>query len=286
MHDETELLVQAIESLRQETNNFKDYMFPLVSGFFSSLLGAGAAYLTLRYQDNSSIQKERINTINDWMLSAEEAMQSLISIKSNYHGALTDNPFQRTMKIRSLINSTNKINKDLTALSFIIPKKEKTEEHNIKWRQLPRIRAMIHNYNFIIELWRKRSEIERPIKEKIISDHTGLAFTDVTREQIISSVGEAKFTVLIDLTEKAIKYTDDLIIEFNDFITNFPEIGISLIDKKYRERYGRIITFQTKDNQKLLSIIEKTVEVDYTILSTLFGESVENIRKEYETGYE
>ena len=55
MQEEIESIVKAIESLQQESNPFKDYMFPLASGFFSSMLGAGVAYLTLRHQDNSQL---------------------------------------------------------------------------------------------------------------------------------------------------------------------------------------------------------------------------------------
>jgi len=286
MEQEITALVKAIESLQVESNPFKDYMFPLASGLFSSMLGAGVAYLTLRYQDNSQIQKERINTINDWMLLAEGAMQSLVAIKYNYHGKLTNNPFQRTMEIRSLISSTKNIDKDLATLSFIIPKREDIESQKVKWRQLPRVRSMIENYNFIIELWRKRGELDRPIKEKIISDYSGLAFAQITREQIIASVGASNFTVLMDLTERAIKFTDDLIVELNDFMVNFPDVGKSLIDKKYCNRYGSIITYTSEDNPKLVTLIKKTVEVDHGILAELFGKSVDDIKREYTTGYE
>ncbi len=286
MNEETKFLVQAIESLRQDPNHFKDYIFPLATGFFSSLLGAGVAYLTLRHQDNSQVQKERVQTINDWILSAESAIQSLIAIKQNYHGKLSSDPFQRTMEVRSLIGNTNKINKDFTCLSFIVPRKDKPDTHNIKWHQLPRIRSMIQNYNLTIDTWNKREEIERPIKEKIMHDHAGLAFAHVTRKQIFSSVGASKFIVLMDITERAIKFTDELIIELNDFLVNFPEIGKSLIGKEYRDRYGPILLYSSEENPKLLSLMEKSVEVNYTILAELFGESEERIRAEYETSYE
>lgn len=286
MEHEITALVKAIEILHLESNSFKDYMFQLVSGLFSSMLGAGVAYFTLRYQDNSQIQKERINTINDWMLLAEGAMQSLVSIKYNYHGKLTSNPFQRTMEIRSLISSTKNIDKDIANLSFIIPKREDIESQKVKWRQLPRIRSMIENYNFIIELWRKRGELDRPIKEKIIRDYGGLAFSQVTREQIIASVGASDFAVLMDLTERAIKFTDDLIVELNDFMANFPDVGKSLIHKKYCNRYGSIITYTSEDNPNIVKLIKKTPEVDHGVLAELFGKSVDDVKREYTTGYE
>ncbi len=285
MSEETKLLVEAIESLRQDQNHFKDYIFPLVAGFFSSILGAGVAYLTIRHQDNSQIQKERVQTINDWVLTAESAIQSLISIKQNYHCKLISNPFQRTMEVRSLIGGTSKINKDFTCLSFLVPKKDEPDTQNVKWRQLPRIRAMIQNYNLIVDMWNKREEIERPIKEKIMHDNAGLAFAHVTREQIFSSVGVSNFTVLMDITERAIIFTDDLIIELNDFLVNFPIVGKSLIDKKYRDRYGSILTYSSKENPKLQNLMEKTIEVDYVILAELLGETEERIRAEYKTGY-
>lgn len=246
MQEEIKLLIQAIESLQQESNPFKDYVFPIITGFFSAILGALVAYFTLRHQDNIQLEKERINTVNDWLLLAEGAISSLVAIKSNYHGKLNDNPFQRTLQTRSLIHSTKKLDKNLSSLSFVIPKKEDKKAQTIKWRQLPRIRAMIENYNFIIELWDKRSEIERPIKEQIIKDYTDLAYTEVTRDQIFQSVNPSDFIVLIDLTERAIKFTDDLIIELDDFMTEFPNIGKSLIKDKYIKQYGPIITYTNK----------------------------------------
>ena len=231
MSHEIEPLVHAIESLRQETNPFKDYLFPIITGAFSSLLGFIVAYFTLKYQENTQTQKERIKTINDWMLLAEGASASLVAIKANYHGKLGNNPFQRTLSTRSIIHSTKKLDTNLSSLSFIIPRKEDKKSQEIKWRQLPRIRAMIENYNFIIELWDKRSEIERPIKEKLVKDYGTLAFAEVDRGQIFKSVNPSEFIVLMDLTERAIKYTDDLIIEIKDFMTEFPEVGKSFINK-------------------------------------------------------
>lgn len=286
MSHEIEQIVHAIESLRQEANPFKDYLFPIIIGAFSSLLGFVVAYFTLRYQEDIQTQKERIKTINDWMLLAEGASASLVAIKANYHGKLGNNPFQRTLSTRSIIHSTKKIDTNLSSLSFIIPRKEDKKSQEIKWRQLPLIRAMFENYNFIIELWDKRSEIERPIKEKLVKDYGTLAFAEVDREQIFKSVDPSEFIVLMDLTERAIKYTDDLIIEINDFMTEFPEIGKSFINKKSLENYGPVITYSAEDNEKLLTLIRKSPEVDYQILAELLGETEEQVRSEYTTGYE
>jgi hypothetical protein len=47
VHEETELLVNAIEALKQEPNYIKDYIFPIASALFTSVLGAGIAFFTL-----------------------------------------------------------------------------------------------------------------------------------------------------------------------------------------------------------------------------------------------
>lgn len=286
MSHEIEQIVLAIESLRQEANPFKDYLFPIITGAFSSLLGFIVAYFTLRYQENIQTQKERIKVVNDWMLLVEGAITSLIAIKANYHGKLGNDPFQRTLSIHSIIHSTKKLDADLSSLSFIIPRKEDEKSLETKWRQLPRIRAMIENYNFIIELWNKRSEIERPIKEKLVKEYGTLAFAVVDKEQIFKCINPAEFIVLMDLTERAVKYTDDLIVEMNDFMTEFPEIGKSFVSKKSLRNYGPVIIYSSEDNERLLNIIKKSPEVNYQILAELLGETEEQVRSEYTTGYE
>lgn len=286
MNEEIKALVEAIASLKQEPSYFKDYIFPLATGLFSSLLGAGVAYFTIKHQDYSELQKSRVQAINDWLLSAEGALQSLISIKQNYHGKLDSNPFQRAMEIRSLIGNTRIIDKDITNLAFIVPRKVEPDTHNIKWRQIPRIRSMVQNYNLIVDTWNKRAEVDRPIKEKLLQDYSQLAYAHVNREQIFNSVGAANLTLLIGITEKAIKLTDDLILEYHDFLQHFPEMAKTLITKKYSDKYGPILTFSTDGNPILVNLMEKSIEVDFSVLAQLFGESEEKVRAEYETGYE
>jgi hypothetical protein len=213
-------------------------------------------------------------------------MQSLISIKKNYHGKLSNNPFQRALVTRAFIHSTKKIDKNISELSFIIPKKGDAEAMKEEWRQLPRIRAIIENYNFIIELWNKRSKDGRPLIEKILKDHSSLAHAQVTQEQIFESVSPTEFIVLIDLTEKAINFTDDFIIELNDFIAEFPKVGKSIINSKAIEKHGPIICYKTEGNPILLGLIEKEPEVDYATLALLFGLSIEDVKQEFTTGYE
>lgn len=108
----------------------------------------------------------------------------------------------------------------------------------------------------------------------------------IDREQIFESVGASNFISLIDLNERAIRFTDDLIMELNDFMKEFPDIGKSLVNTKKLKRYGTILTFSSNENPTLIDIIKKSPEVDYEILSELFGRPAEEIRKEYRSVYE
>ncbi len=286
MDQEIKLLIHAIENLRQESNFLKDYIFPLASGLFSSLLGGGVAYFTLKYHENIQIEKNKMDVANKWLILAENAFSSLIAIKTNYHGKLESSPMQRASSIPSFILGADPIDVDLTNLSFIVPKEEDKPSHQTKWRNLPRIRGMINNYNIILGMWEKRNEIDRPIKEKILSDFSSKGYVNVTVDQVFKSVGSANFISLIDLTEKAIKLTDDLIVELHDFLISFPEITKALIKTNKIKNYGTILTFSTNENQKLLYLISKSPEVSYELLSELYGQPADQIRNAYTTGYE
>ncbi len=286
MCNETELLVKAIEGLQQESNFFKDYMFPLVGAFFSALLGAGVAYLTLKYQEITKIEKEKMDSANNWILSVESAFSSLIALKSNYHNKLTPNPLQRAAIIPTIIFDPKPITEELSSLSFVIPKKEDEDSQLVKWRSITRIRSMVNNYNFLLSLWVKRNELERPIKEKIVHDFSDRAYADVTRDEIFSSVGTANYTALIDVTEKSLKFTDDLIIELNDFLTEFPSVAKTLINTNKLKHYGSLISFFSGGNEILTNLIVKVPDVDYDALAELYGRTAEQIKTEYSTGYE
>jgi len=286
MCNETELLVSAIEGLQQESNFFKDYMFPLVSAFFSSLLGAGVAYFTLKHQDFIKTEKEKMDAANNWVLSVESAFSSLVALKSNYNEKLTPNPFQRAAVIPTIIFDPKPITEELSSLSFVIPKKEDKKSQEIKWRSITRIRSMVNNYNFLLGLWVKRNELERPIKERIVHTFSDRAYADVTRDEILSSVGAANYTALIDVTEKSIKFTDDLIVELNDFLTEFPAVAKTLIKTDKLKNYGTLISFFSDGNKKLTDLIVKVPDVDYDALAELYGKEAEQIKTEYTTGYE
>ena len=285
MHPETELLVNAIESLKQDPSYIKDYIFPIASALFTSLLGAGIAYFTLRYQEGIQIEKNKMDTVNKWTLLADEARSILIVIKSNYHGKLSDSPIQRALAIPTVLFTATPINEEYSHLSFLVPKLIKGTVEDPKWSQIPIIRTMIHNYNYLLELWVKRNEVERPIKEKLVQKYSQNAYADVNPEQIIKCVGAADWAILVDLTEHVTKLTDDLLVEFDAFLRDFPKYAKTLIKTKRLKRYGSVLTYSNNGNKKLLAMLEKSLSSNYESVTELFGSTVEQLQERYKTGY-
>lgn len=286
MHEETALLVKAIESLNQEPNYFKDYAFPIASAFFISILGAGIAYLTLRHQERIQIEKDKMDSSNKWTLQAEEARATLIAIKENYHGQLSNIPFQRLSAIPSILFHATPITENYQDLSFIVPSGKDIEVNCHKWSQIPRIRTMISNYNYLLKLWEKRNEINQKFKEQLLQHHGNKAYAMLSLDDALAAIGQANMVILIDLTERVIKLTDDIIKELDSFLNEFPDYAKTKIQIKRLRRYGSILTYSNNGNQKLLKLIEKSPEVDFVSVETLFGEPSESIKSRHTTGYE
>lgn len=50
--EDIEELIEAILSLKQETNYFKEYIFPIIMAFFSYFMGSLFAYFVFRRQES------------------------------------------------------------------------------------------------------------------------------------------------------------------------------------------------------------------------------------------
>jgi len=284
MQEEAKLIVKAIESLRSEPNLFKDYIFPIASAFFSAILGGAVALLFFRYQEKISVEKHKMNSVNKWTLLADEARANLISIKQNYHGTLTEKPIQRALAIPSVLFSSQSIKENYSELYFIVPKAGAGKI--AKWSQIPRIRAMIHNYNYLQELWLKRNEIEGPITEAVLKMYSDKAHADVTLDEVLSCVGAVQLSSLVDLTEHVVKLTDDILVELDSFLEEFPAYAKTLIKYKKMKRYGAILTYSKNEDVNLLEIFNKSPQANYESIVDLFGVSQEALQSRYVTGYE
>lgn len=286
MHEEIKLLVDAIGELKQDPSYFKDYMFPIASAFFTSILGAAIAYFTLRWQENTQIEKEKMNIANKWILITEGARSNLLAIKGNYHGQLDSNPFKRLGLIPTILIEEDPIEVEYHELSFVVPTEKPTDNVYPKWSQIPRFRAVISNYNQTISLWKQRNLLNEEFKEKLIHAHGDAVVNGFSIEHALAAVGHPFLIKFIDLTERIIKLTDDLVVEMDDFLVSFPKYAKTRIKYKRLKKYGSVLSYSNNENEALLKMLEKSPEADFSKFEGLFGESHESISKRHQTGYE
>jgi len=285
MSDEAKIIAEAIKSLNNSNSIFRDYFFPLVSAFFSALLGAGVAYWTLRYQESTQLEKEKLQIANKWTIAVEGIISSLISYKQNYFDEVNDDPIKRTLSVRSLISDVTPISDNLAELSFIVPKKGDKSSKDTKWKSLPRIRGMVNNYNLILRIIEIRNQKERPIRELLIGKFGDRGVAEMTHDQILNSAEGEGFLGLIDLTEKIIHLVDDILLEANSFLEEFPDVARSVIETDKTEKYGRILQFDAKGNEYINKLLKKCPEVDYSRLAKIYGAQFEEVNNLYDNGY-
>lgn len=286
MDQEIQTIVEAIKSLKQESDIFKDYLFPILSAFFSAILGGTVAYLTFKSQESLILEKEKIINSNKWILSFQYAFANLQAIKSNYKDDLTSSdPIQRLFQIPTILNEHKQITEDLASLSFIAPKKKVEGEDYEKWSQLPLIGTLAENYNQLLSLWQKQSKYVMAIKEKLAHAQNESAAPRMNLAEITNIVGISSLAQIVDLTERLVILTDDLLIEINDFMINFPNIAKSKINNKRLKKYGQVLEYSENNNKLLLSYLERSPEVNYNLLSSLLNEDIASIKRRFSTGY-
>lgn len=285
MNEEAILIAEAINSIRAESSVFRDYLFPIISSFFSAILGAWVAYFALKFQEKSQLERAKLITSNDWTITLEGAFQSLLAVKENYCAELSTHPFQRALATRSIIGQSKPIEKSVAELSFLVPTRSDPGSLKVKWRQLSRIGGLISNYNLVLSIWEKRNSFERPLREKLISFCGESGYAEISYADARKVLGDKDLMSLIDLTERAVQLTDDLIFEINDFLENFSEVAKNVIDTRRTNGFGTLITFSNNENQHIQKLLIKCPELDCKPLVDLYGISELRIKELYRSIY-
>lgn len=285
MNPEIKDLIEAIESLRQESSLIKDYIYPIIISFFSAVLGAFTAYFTLRYQEDTNRERLKLDICNKWTIEIQGLFQSLISFKNNYDSPLSSNPVHRALQVRMIIKHDEPLTLDYAELSFITPDDVDLDAKKSKWRQISRIRNLVENYNTTLNIWEARNSIDEVLKEKLLITAGNKPYADLSEKDIINTIGEKDLAKLIDLTEKAIHLTDDLIIESNDFLEKFPNIVKAVVKTNKTENYGTVLKYDTSTNQYLQNFLKKSPAVDYRKIAKIFDVTEEEAQRRYFFGY-
>ncbi len=287
MHEEIDRMVSAIESLRQENNVFKDYVFPITMSLLSTLLGAGVAYHAFNRKEIIQREKEKIQVSNKCILIMESALSSLVTLKSTYFEKLDNDPRRRALIVCSIITLPKKLEFEISSLIFLVSLPENPEAISFKWRNILLIENLIENYNYMIDIWEKRNELDRRMREGLNNhfklEDPFLPLMNITCKQIIDSPLANDYYSLIKLTEEAIHFTDEIICEIYKFLTEFPKFVQEYISRKHLNQYGPILPYNANAKPELLPHINKSPPVDFAIYAQVLNQPEEILRKHFYT---
>ncbi|MGB0372695.1 MAG: hypothetical protein ACPGN3_15280 [Opitutales bacterium] len=261
----------SIESLKSEKSIFDSYVFPIVSSFFSAILGGLIAYWTIRRQERNQFEKENMNASNRCILTAENSLLTLLAIKENYFKELGTDPIQRIFCVSPIVGAKKSISFDVPTLAFIAP-----GQHSkiTKWNQVVQIDALFHNYNELLEIWEKFFEKSSVFKEELIGKHSVSAVADISIKDIVTEVGQRDLSIASSLLERALSLTDSLILDFEEFVREFPKIAGSQIDTRRLKGYGKLFTMGGRE-ESIDHLLERVPSVNSEIFAALLGLSPE-----------
>ncbi|PLA73739.1 hypothetical protein CYQ88_09790 [Hydrogenovibrio sp. SC-1] len=281
MSEDWKLLIEAINNLKQESSYLKDYVWPIVSGIFSALLGAGVAFWTIKHQERMQVEKDKLDSGNLLIMLVLQAQSSLIAWKHNYALAIqeVDDPIQRLLYIPRMISNGNSIEYKVESIIFAAKQVPGTMKDS-SWRNIVRIFSMIENYNELQTIMAKRSMLHERIVQLITESQSE---SNIELETLLKIIPNQTLKEAIDLTEKMIVFVDDLIIEMVSFLDAFPKIMQESILTKKIKNYGSVIMTSSPPNQ-FIHLYDRSVEVDYKKLATIFQESEEVVSTLYKAG--
>lgn len=274
--EDIKILTQAILSLKQETNYFKDYIFPIAIAFFSSFIGALLAYFVFHRQERIVAEKLKLDTVNKWFLLGDELHQSLIAIKFNYYNQLNSDPYQRVFAVPSILLNEENYRFDYHELVFI------SDVNGKKWSNIPYLRTLFSNYSSLISIWKTRNNLNEKVRSQIMkANDKNITYIDLVDSQIEVFANQSDLATLIDLTETALRLTDDLIIEFHNFLNEFPNTVKDKIKLNLIKNYGFVLRYDSSNNESIKSILKVTPLPNYAKLSIILGRSEEELMARY-----
>ncbi|HCZ9037751.1 TPA: hypothetical protein O4F91_004413 [Vibrio alginolyticus] len=258
-----ENIATAIESV--QSNPFRDYILPVGSVLVSGAVGVFAAYYSVHKHESNKAAISNIEAVNSILLSTCNARENLIALKGNYCNQIDSHPINRLLVIPPIFFDSNEIYIDAPKLSFLHA--GKTSRNVPKWLNAARINGMFKNYNFLLEIWAKRNELYEEHLLPIVCDkHAG----QINHQELISELGLGKVAEISDVTEQAIMFTDDMLVEICCFLEAFSTLSKDTVNLKVSRRYREIFEFElpTADiSEYAVDMLSLTQALDLSLLT-------------------
>lgn len=283
MSNEALMIASAILNLQQESSNFKDYIYPILTTSGSMFLGYWVANNAFTKQEIIKSEVGRVNDFNKFLIAIDSGMQSLITVKNIYRNRLNSNPIERALSIPE-INCFFAPTPDVSLVIFLAKVNEYSESLNFyeTWNNLPRVTAMLGNFQYLHDKINHRNEVLTQLRELFQLDDQGRSVLNS------DSLTEDQFKVLkkaVDLTEGVICMVEGLLKEYYSCLKNIPNAAKSAIDEKLIRKHVEILTYSNPSSQ-FRNAFEPVPEVDISELAFLLGTTKEVAKALFTTGYE
>lgn len=273
---EEQLIAEAILQLKQESNVIKDYIFPIAMALFSSFIGALAGYFVYLRQEKMAIEKRKLDIVNKWLMMAYQMHQQLIGIKEHYHRNLNTNPISRALSVPTILREHKTYSFEYYELAFMASSKD-SNKYN-----LGKLGLIFDNYENLLVILNKRNEVNEEFKKQLLGI-MGIcsAVTTVSEKDILNNNDPVLLSVLIDLTEFVLRYTDDLVIQLYNFLNEFPPEARKQIKLKNLKNYGGLLNFDLKSNSYIQELLKEAPLPNLKKIAEISGRTEEELMTRY-----
>ncbi|EOW6733110.1 hypothetical protein ACOZ0S_000553 [Cronobacter dublinensis] len=267
-------------SAANQTNIFKDYIMPIFVVILSALTAYLIAIKGYEFQETSKNERSKADSLNKTVLQMQSMLSNLIATKRNYFDTLTENPMQRALNLPIMPMNLVPVEYEPNALAQLLyTRKVDTVKH--PWMNMASFVATYGNYNLVTQLIKTRNNLcEEVYKvlDPLYSSRTENG--EVQVNAVYDLLGEALSTKYIDLTERVIALTDDLIVTIYDSLLNFPKEASKSLNKKHLKNYVYLFTYENQ-HQDFEKMLKRCTKVDLNILSKIMKISREEAGKYY-----
>ncbi|WP_034455787.1 hypothetical protein [Buttiauxella noackiae] len=287
-------MVVAVNNLNdtlKETNYFKDYVLPIASLIVSGLFGYIIAIRGYKWQESVQNERMKVDAINKTILMFQDMQNNLIAIKTNYYDWLSHHPLQRVGCLQNIIYDETVMvleAEKIVQIGLADSKKniihrlikKKVENKGTPWLNASYIITTVSNYNYTLKLLKMRNEIDQQVKEELTKKYGPDYSKQMSEIQLRNGLSRSLFVKYFDISEFFILQMDNMIININDFLLNYPGEISKKVNEKFLSNYKVIggCTFVSPSHDRL---VKRTTRLDINLMASFIGMGIEEALQKY-----
>lgn len=283
MEYEIHELIAAIEKL----SDTSWYDSPFIIAIAAAIIGVAGAFSSAKFgvkkgselalenfktQQRIIRENRKIIACNEWVIRINQVFGFILGYKKSYFTKLSSDPLVRLQKVPIGADFKTSLKEEFHDIAFIVGCKVSDNNEELKWNEIERIQEMVVHYNDLCDLLTVRNQLYEDLNIKEYNvDKNGYSIN---------------FYPIIRHTELSINYIDNLLVEMESFLRNFPELVAKNIESDDLKCCDDLYYLGEVLNENNLKFMDSSIEVDYEKLSKYTGKDIDKLRIEFETGFE